>query len=202
MNCYNRIVESEESMAKNTKASKSSTKESVKSTKAAKAPKATKATKAAKTAKTTKATKAAKTSKETKTTKAPKTTKATTKSAPKSSKSSKKILKLTPVVRLAVDNSNSTSNSQFGRGIANLCVGVRELGSLNAAAKSMGMAYSKAWRIVKDTESALGVQLLVRDGAHGSNLTEEGNMLLDAYLKVDKKLQEYALKEFTKIFNA
>ena len=61
---------------------------------------------------------------------------------------------LKPVIRLAVTNSSSESNSQFGRGVASLCLGVRTLGSLNAAAKEMKMAYSKAWRIVKETESA------------------------------------------------
>ena len=87
----------------------------------------------------------------------------------------------------------------FGRGIANLCLGVRETGSLNASAKGMGMAYSKAWRIVKDTEAALGIQLLDRDGAHGSTLTEAGDKLLDAYVAIDKKLQEDAEKEFARI---
>ena len=96
---------------------------------------------------------------------------------------------------------SSDSNSQFGRGIANLCLGVREMGSLNAAAKSMKMAYSKAWRIVKETEAALDMQLLNRDGAHGSTLTEAGNKLLDAYLEVDAKLQEVAEEEFAKRFN-
>lgn len=115
---------------------------------------------------------------------------------------SKKSLKLLPVVRLAIDSVDSSSNSQFGPGIANLCIGVRELGSLNAAAKHMGMAYSKAWRIVKDTESALGLQLLIRDGAHGSDLTDEGNMLLDAYIKLNSKLEAYAAKEFEKLFKA
>ena len=78
--------------------------------------------------------------------------------------------KLDTVVRLSVKNSESESGSVFGRGIADLCLGVRERGSLNAAAKNMGMAYSKAWRIIKDTEAALGIQLLNRDGAHGSDL--------------------------------
>ena len=96
---------------------------------------------------------------------------------------------------------SSDSNSQFGRGIANLCLGVREMGSLNAAAKSMKMAYSKAWRIVKETEAALDMQLLNRDGAHGSTLTDAGNKLLDAYLEVDAKLQEIAKEEFAKRFN-
>lgn len=107
--------------------------------------------------------------------------------------------KMTPIVRLAIKSDASDSNSQFGRGIANLCQGVRELGSLNAAAKSMKMAYSKAWRIVKDTEAALGIQLLDRDGAHGSSLTPDGDKLLDTYLKLDKDLQRYAEKEFGKL---
>ena len=75
---------------------------------------------------------------------------------------------LKPTIRLSITNPASESGSVFGRGIANLCLGVREAGSLNAAAKGMGMAYSKAWRIVKDTEAALGIQLLDRDGLRAS----------------------------------
>ena len=111
----------------------------------------------------------------------------------------KKSVSLQPVIRLAVKNSNTDSNSQFGRGVANLCIGVRELGSLNAAAKSMKMAYSKAWRIIKETEAALDMQLLDRDGAHGSTLTEKGDKLLDAYIEVDTKLQKIAEEEFAKL---
>jgi len=106
---------------------------------------------------------------------------------------------LKPVIRLAVTNSSSESNSQFGRGVASLCLGVRTLGSLNAAAKEMKMAYSKAWRIVKETESPLYMQLLNRDGAHGSTLTDEGNKLLDAYLEVEERLQAFAEEEFAKL---
>ena len=79
---------------------------------------------------------------------------------------------LKPTIRLSIMNPDAESGSLFGRGIASLCLGVRETGSLNAAAKGMGMAYSKAWRIIKDTEETLDVQLLLRDGAHGSTLTE------------------------------
>ena len=113
---------------------------------------------------------------------------------------SKKGVTLTPVIRLAVKSDSTDSNSQFGRGVANLCLGVRELGSLNAAAKSMKMAYSKAWRIIKETESALNMQLLDRDGAHGSTLTAEGDKLLDAYQEIDVKLQKVAEQEFAKRF--
>ncbi len=101
---------------------------------------------------------------------------------------------LYPFIRLSIGNPASESKSALGRGVADLCLGVRNTGSLNAAAKSMGMAYSKAWRIMKDTEAALGVMLLDRDGAHGSSLTPEGNIILDAYIEVEKILQEQAEK--------
>ena len=58
------------------------------------------------------------------------------------------------------------------------------------------MAYSKAWRVIKDTEGTLGIQLLVRDGAHGSTLTEDGDRLLDAYLAIQERLAREAEQLF------
>ena len=107
--------------------------------------------------------------------------------------------KLEPAIRLSIKNPESDSGSVFGRGIADLCLGVRETGSLNAAAKGMGMAYSKAWRIIKDTEAALDVQLLHRDGAHGSSLTAEGDKILDAYLAIEERIQREAEKAFEEL---
>lgn len=107
---------------------------------------------------------------------------------------------LKPTIRLSIMNPDAESCSLFGRGIASLCLGVRETGSLNAAAKGMGMAYSKAWRIIKDTEAALDLQLLNRDGAHGSDLTEAGNKLLDTYLAIEEKLQKEAEELFEAAF--
>jgi len=104
-----------------------------------------------------------------------------------------------PTVRLSISNANNGSHSEFGRGVAQLCLGVQELGSLNAAAKSMGMAYSKAWRIVKDTEATLGFALLNRDGAHGSELTPEGAKLIAAYSKLEAKLQKDADTQLAKL---
>lgn len=107
---------------------------------------------------------------------------------------------LKPTIRLSIMNPDAESGSLFGRGIASLCLGVRETGSLNAAAKGMGMAYSKAWRIIKDTEAALDLQLLNRDGAHGSDLTEAGNKFLDTYLAIEEKLQKEAEELFEAAF--
>ena len=105
---------------------------------------------------------------------------------------------LQTTVRLSLRNPNASSSdhSEFGYGVAKLCEGVRDFGSLNRAAKNMGMAYSKAWRIVKGTEDSFGIALLNRDGAHGSTLTEEGNLLLDAYLELCKCQSEQAQAAF------
>lgn len=102
-------------------------------------------------------------------------------------------------VRLSISNPQAESSSVYGRGIAALCRGIRERGSLYAAAKNMGMAYSKAWRIIKSTEEALGVLLLVRDGAHGSHLTEEGERLLDIYASLEKELSEKAVELYQQL---
>lgn len=65
----------------------------------------------------------------------------------------------------------------FGEGPCRLLRAVEETGSLRAAALSMEMAYSKANKLIKTAESALGFPLLTRavggrDGG-GSRLTEE-----------------------------
>ena len=48
----------------------------------------------------------------------------------------------------------------FGPGVAVLLRKVRELHSLRAAAMSIGMAYSKAWTILKNAQQSLGFKLL------------------------------------------
>ena len=86
----------------------------------------------------------------------------------------------------------------FGHGCVLLLQGIAREHSLNRAAKSMGMAYSKAWRIIKDTEAALDVQLLYRDGAHGSRLTENCEQILAAYQAIEEQLQAQAEDSFEK----
>ena len=57
-----------------------------------------------------------------------------------------KAKELKPIIRLAIANKGAESNSQFGRGVASLCLGVRSLGSLNAAAKDMKICMDLAKR--------------------------------------------------------
>ena len=57
----------------------------------------------------------------------------------------------------------------FGPGVATLLRRVQEHRSLRAAAASMEMAYSKAWRIIRTAEEVFGCKLLVSStgGVHG-----------------------------------
>ena len=73
----------------------------------------------------------------------------------------------------------------FGEGPARLLHGVEETGSLRAAAMSMDMAYTKALKLIRNAENALGYPLIRRttggkDGG-GSCLTEEGKEWLQRY---------------------
>ena len=73
----------------------------------------------------------------------------------------------------------------FGEGPARLLQGIQTTGSLRAAALSMNMAYSKALKLLKNAESALGFPLTTRTAGGrsggGSVLTPEGQEWLSRY---------------------
>lgn len=73
----------------------------------------------------------------------------------------------------------------FGEGPARILRAVETTHSLRAAAMSMDMAYTKALRLMKNAEQALGFPLLVsvtggKDGG-GSTLTDAGKEWLERY---------------------
>ena len=73
----------------------------------------------------------------------------------------------------------------FGEGPARLMHAIEETGSLRAAAISMNMAYTKALKLIRNAEAALGFSLIHRqiggkDGG-GSTLTQEGKEWLCRY---------------------
>ena len=73
----------------------------------------------------------------------------------------------------------------FGPGPADLLERVGELGSLRAAAIDMGMAYTKATRLVHEAETAFGFPLTERTvggpGGGGSQLTPAARELIGRY---------------------
>ncbi len=79
----------------------------------------------------------------------------------------------------------------FGPGVADLMGLVQKTGSLHSAAKEMGMAYSKAWRVIEEAERELGYSLMCRRAGGskggGSELTEEGRQLLERYWMLERE---------------
>ena len=107
-------------------------------------------------------------------------------------------LKLT--VRLYSDDNQRC----FGPGIATLLEQVQEHRSLRAAALSMEMAYSKAWRIIRTAEEVFGCKLLdsTIGGQHGGGavLTPEAESLLEAYRAYQADVEAYAQAKFESAF--
>ena len=71
---------------------------------------------------------------------------------------------------------------QLGPGKAQLLEQIAALGSLAAAARSMGMSYKRAWVLVEEMNAAFAqpVVILVRGGAGhgGAELTEAGRAVI------------------------
>ena len=89
-----------------------------------------------------------------------------------------------------------TDDKCFGPGIAALLRRVDKYHSLRSAAASMGMAYSKAWTILKSCEQHLGFKLVNstiggKNGG-GATLTENAKKMLSAYDEYCEELKAYA----------
>lgn len=113
-------------------------------------------------------------------------------------KSNKKNLYYTSKIRIFHETPS------FGPGVAMLLEQVEKYGSINAACSHMNMAYSKAWKILKAAENDMGIALLRRvtggKGGGSSELTEEGQILLERYhlfsQEADQAIEQYFLKYF------
>lgn len=108
--------------------------------------------------------------------------------------------KMSYKTRITLRTEGEFEGHGFGKGIEQLLTGVDKYGSLNRAAKELGMAYSKAWNILRLTEKEFDIQLISRDGAHGSTLTDEGRIFLAHYQEMVEAANEAAKVVFNKYF--
>lgn len=93
----------------------------------------------------------------------------------------------------------------FGPGVVTLINFTKELESLNAAAKKMNLSYTKAYKMIKNAESAMHLKLLDRkiggSNGGGSTLTPECINFLKNYEAFEKELKEHTELLFKKYFN-
>ena len=88
-------------------------------------------------------------------------------------------------IRLGLSFYTDNGDRFFGEGPYRLLRGVQELGSLRSSTQRMGMAYTKAFQMVKRGEAALNFPLIQRTiggkGGGGSVLTPQAEELLTRY---------------------
>ena len=107
-------------------------------------------------------------------------------------------------LKLTVRMFTSDDEKCFGPGIATLMERVEEHHSLRRAAASMGMAYSKAWRIIRTAEEVFGCPLLstTTGGKNGGGaaLTTQGKRSLTAYQAYAADVKQYSEERFAEAF--
>ena len=79
----------------------------------------------------------------------------------------------------------------FGPGRFELLEAIEECQSLSAAAKKLKMSYRAAWGRLRASEDRLGMPLVeLTDNRQGMRLTEEARKLKNAFVELEKKMDE------------
>lgn len=91
----------------------------------------------------------------------------------------------------------------FGQGRCELLRRIQKAGSINAAAKGMGIPYRKAWTYIDAMERRMGVPLVIRQkgGAGGgeSTLSPRAVALLEKYQSLKKGFDELVNVKFAEL---
>ena len=93
----------------------------------------------------------------------------------------------------------------FGEGPARLLHSIEANGSIRSAAIAMNMAYTKALKLIRNAEAALGFSLVKsvtggKDGG-GSRLTDEGKEWLERYEAYRDACKETNSRLYTEFFS-
>ena len=92
----------------------------------------------------------------------------------------------------------------FGKGRMSLLAAVDRWGSINRAAREVGITYRKAWGQIKAMEKRLGARLVVckagGKGGGGASLSPEIRELLSRYDEIEKDIRKAADERFNDLF--
>jgi len=94
----------------------------------------------------------------------------------------------------------------FGRGRRFLLQAIDSHGSINRAAREVGISYRKAWSHIKAMEDRLNMKLIDRQtggrNGGGAALTDDAKAFLKKFEAMEEGLRESVDEKFRKIFNA
>lgn len=107
-------------------------------------------------------------------------------------------------IKVRIGLRDSSDEPFMGIGLVWLLRGVQRTGSLSGASREMKISYSKAHRLVRVLEAALGSPVLAsaRGGSDrgGATLTPKGLAFLERYEAMDAAVRREAEKIFRKAF--
>ncbi len=91
----------------------------------------------------------------------------------------------------------------FGPGPVELLQLIEETGSINQAAKKMGMSYKKAWEIVNRLNEIVGSPLVITatggEKGGGSSLSDEAKQLIEWYVSLRERFKQFMVQESLKL---
>jgi molybdate transport system regulatory protein len=92
----------------------------------------------------------------------------------------------------------------FGRGRRFLLEAIDTHGSINSAAREVGISYRKAWGHIAAMEERLGISLVVRQAGGrnggGAALTEDAREFLRKFETLEDGLKEFMDRRFKELF--
>lgn len=91
----------------------------------------------------------------------------------------------------------------FGPGPVELLQLIEETGSINQAAKKMGMSYKKAWEIVSRLNEKVGSPMVITatggEKGGGSTISEEAKQMIAWYVGLREKFKKFMETETNKL---
>ena len=91
----------------------------------------------------------------------------------------------------------------FGPGPVELLQLIEETGSINQAAKKMGMSYKKAWEIVSRLNEKVGSPMVITatggEKGGGSTISEEAKQMIEWYVGLRDKFRKFMETETNKL---
>jgi molybdate transport system regulatory protein len=91
----------------------------------------------------------------------------------------------------------------FGPGPVELLQLIEETGSINQAAKKMGMSYKKAWEIVSRLNEKVGSPMVITatggEKGGGSTISEEAKQMIVWYVGLREKFRKFMELETQKL---
>jgi molybdate transport system regulatory protein len=94
---------------------------------------------------------------------------------------------------------NDKGQLVIGTGRLRILQAIGEVGSINKAAQKLKQPFRAVWGKIRATEERCGFTVVERTSG-GSRLTREGQELLDTYVSLRERCEEYSDRQFKELF--